>query len=141
MADQDNITIALKSEASRKRRRALRLLAAVAALAIGGTAKAQEDHAGMYYARAEMAGMLGRASGQCPASSYDTKAMKIASAQLLVSIMYVVDPPAQAQRLSWGQDGAGRFNAQAAQSGLGAACDTAMGLVEKAREAIAADQQ
>ena len=42
MANQDKITIALKSEASRKRRRALRLLAAVAALALVGSAKAQE---------------------------------------------------------------------------------------------------
>jgi hypothetical protein len=116
------------------------LVAAVAALAIGGPAMAQQDHAGMYYARAEMAGMLGRASGQCPTSSYDTKAMLIASAQLLVSIKYVVDPPADAQTRSWGQDGAGRFNAQAAQSGLGAACDTAMTPVEKAREIIASDR-
>ena len=54
MANQDNITIALKSEASRKRRRALRLLAAVAALALVGSAKAQEDHPGN--ACAEMAG-------------------------------------------------------------------------------------
>lgn len=38
MANQDNITIALKSEASRKRRRALCLLAA--ALALGGAAHA-----------------------------------------------------------------------------------------------------
>ena len=53
MANQDNITIALKSEASRKRRRALRLLAAVAALALVGSAKAQEDQAGMH-ARAAM---------------------------------------------------------------------------------------
>jgi predicted aspartyl protease len=105
-------------------------------LSFGGTAKAQEDHPGMYYARAEMAGMLARASGQCPAKSYDTKAMMIASAKLLVSIIYVVDPPSDAQRRSWGEDGAGRFNAEAAADSLGVACDTAMRLVEKAREAI-----
>jgi hypothetical protein len=106
-----------------------------AALALGGSAMAQDANVERYRALAFMSGVLDRAAKVCT-SDYDTKAMLTSAAQLRASIEQKA-PISPDQITKWGEDGAGDFSGDVTRFGIPSACSHATEMIAKAREAIA----
>ena len=116
------------------------LLAAVAALALCGSAKA-DAWSEFYHARAFMTGFLARASKVCEtdAQGFDTKAMMATSLKAWASITEFYQSN-RAQFNTWAKEGAGKFNEGAAEFTTPAACGHATQTAAELRDKIAADK-
>jgi hypothetical protein len=132
------IALKIMSGTRRKPKMKKYLLAAVTALAMGGTAMAQPASAA-YEARAQLSGFLMRAGMVCR-EQYDWQAMARAGIDLLYrGNMGAITNGYPATVKAWGTQGANLFNNGVMTDGVDAACTVAARDVAKARAIIARD--
>ena len=98
------------------------LLAAVAALAISGSAMAHEPASLNYEARAQVAGFLIRAGKVC--TNYDWRTMITTGMRLLAGPMRQVTNGYPSTVEGWEMKGVNLFNTGVMQDGVDAACPT-----------------
>jgi hypothetical protein len=114
------------------------LLAAYAALALGGPAMAQPAGA-TYEARGVASGFLLRAAMVCR-EQYDWRAMADAGVRLLAGPMRPITNGYPQTVKAWGAHGAGLFNTGVMTDGVGAACALATKNVATARAVTAGER-
>jgi hypothetical protein len=112
------------------------LLAAVAALAIGGSALAQENPTAN---KGRLIGLLGEAGRKCDAS-YNPDAMIHTAALVLTSLVRHHEVISKYQADVWIDQGGQKFDDTAARRGIVFACDGAYRALTET-EVILADEQ
>jgi hypothetical protein len=115
------------------------LLAAVAALALGGPAMAHEPVGLTYQARAQVSGFRLRAAMVCR-ENYDWRSMAATGVRLLAGPMRPITNSYPATVKAWGTQGANLFNTGVMQDGVDAACNEAARDVAQARGIIGGDR-
>ena len=115
------------------------LLAAFAALALGGPAMAHEPVGVTYEARAQVSGFLLRAAMVCR-EHYDWRSMADAGVRLLAGPMRPITNGYPQTVKAWGAHGADLFNTGVMQDGADAACAEAAQDVVQAGAIIARDR-